>query len=1021
MSKSRPFALVLILGLALATWLAWPRRVRVDEDGVGQLGGPPVEGRQAEEALRETLELPASDEGGEREVVALAEGMVVDEAGQAIVGAQLSWGSRENAADVVLVHTGESGRFVFAKRPQALLGRLVVTAIGFAARTYELTDKARVPDVIVLARAGVRTVRVVDSEGKPLAAVDVRHRAERASPGASVAHERKRSTGTDGSVRLAVLAEVEEFRVERNSETLLDWVRRSGEEVRLVVPGSFEARGRVRNGAPQGSVVRCEVVLDRPAPSVAGKVESAAEVDSSGAWGPVELPCAEGATYRFHLTGPSLVPELVVRDACPGADRTLQVDFEGDPGGFLWFELRDLAEERVWDGTVRVAWSDGDEPFSVEAGAREKDGYIQVTGIRPGAVVPFASAPGCATMTDDPILVPEAEPTIHVLYLYPETVARGRVTYDGEPVSDFVVNYWNPEFTSSGSGVRFREREDGRFEIPDCPAARLEFIAQAEGLGSSRIEAVDLSTGADIELRLTDARLATGRVIDRNSGEPLSDARVHLAIATPSGRLLPLTEPLSARADGTFLLEGLPHHAVVLIAEAPEHSALQLESPVSDAARWEAGDLSLSRSQDLTLELEGHGTNDPETYAVRNTDGRGLPPVHFGADGKVTYPNVGEGTITLQVTLPSQEDLTVRENLWAGKDWVVPVHVGGAGSIDVVVVGPEDVLGRSYLQLKLSYDGPNGRPLERFVYLDQATKRRIEGLPRTKVSVLLFHADGNLASKVVDLGLVESASIELEVGVPGRRVRVVDRSGRPVAGALVRHGRLGERTDPAGEASLLEAVPLEAALDIEHPELGVHLALDAHLSSDPDTVTELVFDPNHFVEVVYQEAGEPISGLRASLGRLDSVYAASDFDQVCGADGRVRWDRIGPGRYRVASTKAGYFYSEVFLEADTPVVVPVRRTCDLTVRVAATGSGILAGVRFDLHSLEFDQSVESWATRGILELPTGCVTDALGTFTVVGLPEGPYRWTATTHTGASATGETILTTDRSNTLIVEVP
>jgi protocatechuate 3,4-dioxygenase beta subunit len=123
--------------------------------------------------------------------------------------------------------------------------------------------------------------------------------------------------------------------------------------------------------------------------------------------------------------------------------------------------------------------------------------------------------------------------------------------------------------------------EDGVARIPNLKAGKATVTASGRGFAPARTT-VDLpaADGAthEVELRLREARLVTGRVTDE-AGKPLAGATVRVQSATVAGRddgFVP-SDLATADAEGKFRLEGLPDLPLTLVVRAGGHRKRTVE------------------------------------------------------------------------------------------------------------------------------------------------------------------------------------------------------------------------------------------------------------------------------------------------------------------------------------------------------------------------------------------------------------------------------------------------------------
>jgi hypothetical protein len=155
----------------------------------------------------------------------------------------------------------------------------------------------------------------------------------------------------------------------------------------------------------------------------------------------------------------------------------------------------------------------------------------------------------------------------------PRAAIRGVVELpSGAPSPETLVVALPRRFETEEPPRQALTDEAGAFELPDLPAGRWDVVARRPGLAPARARAVEPG-GPPLALRLADGGRLAGRVVDRDTGRPVTPFTV---VARRRDRLGGALQSLAVvDPDGRFELEGLPAGRVYVAAAAPGYAPAQ--------------------------------------------------------------------------------------------------------------------------------------------------------------------------------------------------------------------------------------------------------------------------------------------------------------------------------------------------------------------------------------------------------------------------------------------------------------
>lgn len=565
---------------------------------------------------------------------ALLAGQLVDDSGQVLAGARLTWtplvdelcapealvsdvSPERIAAFSVSATSDASGAFRFDRSPPGLqhtASVIWITHAAYAATPVLLAAAPRAwPDDLNLTAQRARQVAVVDAQGEPVVGARV---VQRALCDPSHAHgalpqraltvfTRVSTTGPDGRVDATLpafgsgyallAAEFEQLSsppvVAVASEP--DAASDLAQELVLTLHPKFSVRGQVRFKTVGLALAAPHAELLSGSRIAVGALRAgefvplgSLRVASDGTFGPRDFALLPGEGFAAELFPapeatralPAGLQATRVERATLSADSIWELSFEAAPATQLEIVVVDL-QEGALPNTLVSAWWESDEGLRTQVSASTDDeGRATLERVRPGLVWIEASAQGYATRTAGPVLAEEVreatsrQPATRV-QLSPRAALLGRCTHGGHALTSFDVAWWSGA-EPTPTLVHFEDARDGAFELIDIPEGELWVTAFSDHHPAPRAELVEVSARglARLEIELPRAADGLGYVIDRATGEPLAGARVR-AWATAGERwVAPRAASALSLGDGSFELASCGTLSTGLEVSAPGYA-----------------------------------------------------------------------------------------------------------------------------------------------------------------------------------------------------------------------------------------------------------------------------------------------------------------------------------------------------------------------------------------------------------------------------------------------------------------
>jgi len=1041
---------------------------------VGELTSesPPRPEQIEEEGVVETLLNAVSNpKGDERQVVEIESafaGYLVDSEGQPIEGAVVSWtpvgdevlhpyatflSLREFVADESQEAVSDAeGVFAFETQPEILTenGSVVwITHLRFAPQFLRLGSNSESWTQwgrYELASADPEIAIVLDQNGEGVGGATVRQiaysdaSAENDDPVLSrLAYLLNRTvvSGPDGNCERHIFPGEQQVTAELGDVCATPWVGKNEGEITLTLLPTIAISGTIDWSAfdkdlnelvphRDQAVIAVEVLIGQR------RVQLEEIACTTESWGPLKQPYFPGAEYRFRMDVPALVPKEV--SAFPKhAGEEVWVDFVAEHGEWVWFFVGDEAEEPLDDAVGIFSWVVDGRRVEQYIGTRPGyPGYMVVPGCPPGILMGEIACEGFQTVKIEPLTIPQEENLAQVIQLEPGGLLQGKCLLDGKPVEDFEVCYWFR--TDRAMRLSFTDRTDGSFEINGAPYAKLSIAAGAAGVGMSDIAQVDFTKGeaGEVILNLQTGRTAIGSVVDNRTGRAIASATIQAMFSERTVATGDLGYRIPVDSDGEFEIEGFGNGAAVLAVEAPGYAKSLVPFSTSGAAITNVGVIRLSEFRPLTIAVRTTVELDPAQFVVSLSGPQDYGSRTPASDGLVSYESVVPGFYQINAKLPdgTYRRLSVRLEI-EDDEWFEELLVDGASTVHIEVY-PEANSGLPS-NLAVLASSTSGRRVRSVTNpLDDSGRVSLSNMSAGEYQIVIFGDAGSqsqaLAQKSVALGHYDEQTVQIQLGEPTCRFRVVDAKGMPISGVNVDVNvpdgggkwRDVDRTDASGEFEVPGYTEPRILLSLSHPVHGNRLAFEVDTDYTGE-VTEVTLEGNLDVSIVIQDADGPLVGLSATAGDRANTYNLTS--SLSDSSGKAIFKKLTPGVYVVNFEHVDhwtYFEEVEIFEDSDPIVINALRRCDVRIETYTNGLP-RPNIAMDIGCTEASLDASLLLANGSIDADQKELrTDSSGILNLSRLPEGKLVWRVWLDEGQIY--ETIeISPDNENVLRIEIP
>jgi len=559
---------------------------------------------------------------------------------------------------------------------------------------------------------------------------------------------------------------------------------------------------------------------------------------------------------------------------------------------------------------------------------------------------------------------------------------------------------------------------DGTFGSRSLPTGETVSLAvDADGYAS--VEKPGLTTPIEnLVISLTPASRVSGRVVDKETGKPVTDFSIAVSRSRGMGggamrmnMMVAGPETPFHTEDGTFLVEDVDPGKVSMAARAAGYRDATLsEVEVPEGKDLDGLTFSMEHAASVSgtiTDASGRPIAGASVSKKENSGGGFGMRVAIGAggatsdgDGRFVLDGLDRGPMTIEATHPDYESGTVDVDTTRDVE-NLKINLSRGGSLSGTVAHAEDgtpvdgatvtaaaVGGNPFTGSRSATTGPDGAfTIEALSSGRYTVRAEAAGLTSAEASNIIV--DPGSPAQAIDLqmegGVTLTGTITgvKESQLPDFTVRVLNGAfgkSAPVDSS----GRFQVKGLAPGPMNLLASSGIfggrSMTKTVEIPK-GV---------SEFDTTIE--FPKGNTVRGMVTRGGEPIAGATVifrSEATRDSSTGSSD------AAGQYSVEDLEPGDYDVdvLSFGSGASHSvkcKVDSDEDFDIDLPVRR---ITGRVIVAGSN----KPIDGASISIEKSGESSPAAGSgprIFFGQGSRTDATGTFRIEGIEDGSYTLTA---------------------------
>jgi hypothetical protein len=971
-----------------------------------------------------------------RTASAALSGLIVDEEGVTLAGADLVWVSLEEDSLGLRTSTQTEleGRFSFESAPSQLRDGWSAIWILHPSHYAEVIvlgpgeePSAAFGGTQRLKAAPLFSAQVVDEVGQPVAGAEVvqvlslgvmpptgRITAAREE----IRHKARQSftyttlTDTSGEALLAPIQRESLLTASLGDARSSPKKCLSEGKIELPLMATFEALGSVRGSFSPDMSVRCEGVAF-------GETTLLGEfpVGESGDWGPVTLPLMEVEEYVFSLHG-EVAASQVRKPREEVMDRLL-INFNAVSGVPVSLFVFGPNEEPLKGATTTVHWKQEGSWQSVGS-STDGDGLAQARGVPVGNVFARVHHSGHVSRMIGPFEVsPEMSPV--KVHLEQAGQISGRCVRDGEPVESFQLLYWSGD-PSQVAREEVTGSEDGTFFIKEAPLGEVTLVGLDALVANGSPQPVVVLPGevTDVTIELPEPRSAIGEVIDAVTGDPIASARVQVMSAYDGRGLAEFGAEESSDAYGKFMVQGLSDSVGALRVRAEDYieDFVVTRGGAAGEGELDLGLIALQPSRELVVQLDGPegtvyggfrvGLVGYEHLGVKDAD-------HLGV---VSFDDIPNGVIELNIYHPDQTITAFAGSLRPDDDGRILVPVSSGHRLHVQVLPqpggelPDDLF------VGVGGRGDNGSEVVQWLRDEGMGSFALENAqPGPKVIRAVALSGEVYAMRRFDLPAESETEIQLELGEEDDLiVRVIDSEDLPVSNAMV--SIYLPRTDPcffvrnlvtgsSGEVRVQGFGFSHAQVTVSHETKGAgdvgYVEIES-LGGEPLVVR---LEAAARLRVLVHDEGEPVVAATAALCATEPLLNGASFgERTTGQDGNATWESLMPGEYELFVYGVGLWPTHHRLRADANggrQVLEVRRTGQLTFLLFDGRGHAVVGAEMELTCAELGASLSGWITEGKLS-GASTITDSNGRLTLPPLPHGSWIWSAIAPDGRGSSG-----------------
>jgi hypothetical protein len=986
---------------------------------------------------------------------------VVSKDGQAISGAEATWTPLlpawlqashawpdmdwvELARRSRTVTTDADGNLSFVELPSdpdALGSVLWITHPGFRAKSIVLdypSTAVALPPTIELGPGGQLTGRVIDAAGQPVANASVvqlvylgRENPELGSEkdlDAKYVLRRISLSASDGRIVLPTFPVLNWVYAEQGGLMSRAWAGIPPADFILDLCPTFTASGHVsldpvasvdhrtciraalRNGAEFRTLDRCKVRND-------------------GGWGPVRLPVQACEAVVFMFEGGAFSQQHVSISP-PKAGDNVTVDFHPHLGVGFPVCIVDAKNQPIPKANAYVQWMIDNYWVEIER-YTDANGNATFEGCTPGKLYLNVSAPGYIFRRLEPFELRATQTECTTVVLQQAAVVRGRCSHRGKTVNEFTVRWWHNR-VEDGDEVQVRNDPNGEFTIPEVSPGDVFLFASSKDYPQSEIKHVvaSLDRATEVDIDLPDPLEGQGKVVDAITGDPIRDARVQLFRHHEGRKVDKYNAPAETDARGQFMIRGLIVGSNPIEVSAADHAKRTIVLAGTAGERVDCGLITLFSTQKLDLRLAGGSVDDYSKYGGELLRWRSGPKRQFSADGVLHWESVDPGFYSFVLHFPdglSHQEFPIK--IQPGRDYIRTFDVSNR-SMPVELIAESGHTIPKNAELCVSARSSSGSLINHYY---RVTSDRTVSVGRVEgENIITLYVDGvPLTSEQFTIGSDDPDKLQMHIKLELREFKVVDRAGVTVPDVTLTL-TLPEDTTPWFVRRTTDANGMcrfqglsfqDVVINMSKSAGGMQAGKICHLGAPSEEVTTLVFDPQYSLELLALERSIPMPGIEfwaTDAQSTTTLQSASSNEK-----GVASWGAVSNGRFFVSVIHPGYWPSQQVIESverGHPVPFQIRRLGGIECTARNSHENPESGLSIDFYSEEFKTWASSWIASGDLISPVGGLkTSSDGKLRINALPNGPFKWLATSSSGTSVEGTVVVPSSGTAQLVVSVP
>lgn len=692
----------------------------------------------------------------------------------------------------------------------------------------------------------------------------------------------------------------------------------------------------------------------------------------------------------------------------PGVDALVRVkERSGEP----------VVGAEVW---ANVSREDGESAW-VGPGTTDSEGLARVEGVPRETFHLWIDTDEHALVEPGPYEILEGEEESEILVvLDPAGAINGRVTHQGEPVTDFHVSHWRDDPWDSET-IEYSDVEDGSFEVADVAVGVHHIAAWADGTAESEPLRLEVAQGsaAEVSIELPPSALGVGTVVDATSLDPIGDARVQLWATVGETMYAPRSTWSPCDDLGEFSIDGLQPGTCRILVSAPGYMEFTATGNYDGQGRVDFGLVAMRRARTLRFLVNGLPPTQVARARISAVGCVALDPTPVREDGELVVPRCRPGFVSTVLELPDGSVVRrIDELLETDDDWTVEFDLSLGSGLNVVVEGLAESGLSSEASISVTYTDAQGRASVKAAALPAGGSAvEFRGIDAERVTVcLLDKGRGSVDATSILLSPGSTADVVLRAdrSRDGVSYLVVDSGGQPVPG--VELGVSGV-ADPLGWHARLWtdedglAVVGACAFDDVYVLVGragetwYETRITDLVTGEPNV---LALSTDHRVRIALHDDGEPVAGKRVLLAAAGSGrphrYRTTD------ANGVAQWNELGAGEFLVQIEQVGLESSEHLVHSsrsDEVQRLEVHRLVDVRVVLLDDSESPVAGMEVVLRSDD----------RGTTE---SAVTDDSGMATFPNRPRGRYDWAAVRDGVSISGGQLEVAPDRTSEFVLRI-